>query len=81
METSAVQVDHCMLAASDRTKLLLSLVVVGLEVATCPARASGSLYPLTMRRAFARGLPSGCFDYFRIIREVSVLASSVSLLC
>ena len=48
------------MAAKESTIERDNLVVVGLEVSTyCPGRASGSAKPLTIKRAFARGDPSG----------------------
>ena len=76
--TSAVQVVQPMVAPSDRTTDLESRVVVGLDVSMRPARASGSANPRTMRRALARGVPSGLRDHLSKIRDVSVLAGSAS---
>ena len=55
------------------------LVVVGDEVGTVPAQASGSMKPRTIKRAFARGVPSGFFDHFSNMRLVNVRDGSASL--
>ena len=78
MLTSAVHVVQPIVAPKDRTTDLESRVVVGLDVSMRPAKASGSANPRSMRRAFARGVPSGLRDHLSRIRDVRVLAGSAS---
>ena len=76
---SEVQIGHCMVEAKLKGMDLDNLVVVGDEVGTVPSQASGSMKPLTMSLALARGLPSGFFDRFSSMRLVSVRLGSASL--
>ena len=75
---SEVQIGHDIVAARLRSIDLDKLVVVGDDVGTVPSQASGSWNPLTIRRALARGEPSGCLDHFSSIRLVKVRLGSAS---
>ena len=74
--TSAVNKNQPWTVMSTSTKILDMRKAVGLLVSREPASASGSLNPWITNRAFARGVPSGFFGYFRRNRPLSVRLGS-----
>ena len=77
---SEVQTGQCMLAARLSKIDLDSLVVVGDDVGTVPAHASGSMKPRTIKRAFALGVPSGFFGQSVIVLSERLFLSFLKAL-
>ena len=76
---SATKLCQPSVADNDIKHVLPNLDKVGDVESRDPARASGSRKPWVIKRAFARGLPSGCFDHLRMKCALSTRWSVVQV--